>query len=163
MNSRPPGITEGLNEGFCRSVGAAKVGQGRPAPVGKGLLLEKSVARIARENVKMHMRVDHHQHEIIDPLIPTEPAKSPFNSGNQFPLLDKRVAWKVAIAGFFPQCAQNEAAKRRLRGTHQDRPMASFVKEIVGVAELDEGRVRGVLRDQLSRLACIGATSPLRG
>jgi len=116
-----------------RRIGPGKVGRAGPALVTKDLAGKRPRAGVPRHDMEMHVRVHHHQHEVIDLVIGKSPMERLLDLIGDMMKLRERLLTDVRQRGCLLQGYDHERPKRDLLGTEQDNP----------VPELFEHGIRG--------------------
>ncbi len=120
---------------------AAELRRPRPARIGEFQVVPRPRSGIARDHVEMDVRVDHHQHQIVDPLIGDERGERPFDQRDRVRLLGKGPARQRAVGRRVRLGGQHQAAQRHLRRPQQDQPMLELGDQRRRIAELQNRRV----------------------
>ena len=118
-----------------------EVGWPWPALVGKFEPVPLPHSRIARDDMEMDVRVDHHQHQVIDPLIAAHRRQSAFDRGDDFGQFGERLGAQLAERRGVAPGGENQRAQRHLRRPRQHHPVRIFADQRAGVAELLDGGV----------------------
>jgi len=91
----------------------AKIGHRRPAGVGECNALKRNLVVVTRQNVKMHMRIDHHQHQVVDLLI-AKARHGGLDIAGDLCQFAMRATVQITKGLRRPMCQQDHRPQRRL-------------------------------------------------
>jgi len=89
----------------------------------------------------MDVRIDHHEHQIIDPIVGSEPRKRLLDCANGLALLGKGFARQFPIFRRIAFRRQDERTERHLSWPQEHDPMLEFLEQAGRIFELLDGRV----------------------
>jgi hypothetical protein len=81
----------------------------------------------------MNLRIDHHQHQIVDLVIAKAGSQRFFNRADGFVHFGKCRGWKIAETVCFAAGGKDQGAERRLLRPQQDQPVPEFGNYAVGI------------------------------
>ena len=130
-----------VGKGNC----GGELGRPGPAAIGEVDPVPAARLRIARDHVEMDVGIDHHQHQVIDPLVAGEGGQRALDRGDDRALLGEGRGRQLAIGPGLALRREHEAAERDLRRPHEHDPMVIFFDQAAGIAELFDGWVHGLV------------------
>jgi len=101
------------------------------------------IVGITRDDVVMHMRVDHHQHQVIHLVGRIEPFDRGFDFANNLVHLCKSTGGQIGKRGHISMSNQHHRPLCGLRRTGKDRPVLIGLDQHFVAAELFICRVMG--------------------
>ena len=119
----------------ARRVHPRKVGRTGPAGVMELPAFEAADAGIPGQDVKMNIRIHHHQHEIIDLVVGERVCESPLDLPRDLAQLGERPWGQHGKRPCGLRANEHEGPERRLLGAQQDHPLVELLDECLRISE----------------------------
>ena len=112
-----------------------EVGRARPTGVDELHVVEIAVSHISRNDMKMHIRVDHHQHQVVELVVVECLSQSRFQLTRYFVKLGKAFLTKLGEGAGWLMCSKNERTQCQLDRAQHDDPILKLMNDCLRCAE----------------------------
>jgi hypothetical protein len=112
-----------------------EVGWARPPGIDEFQAIEMAAFHISRNDMKMHIRVDHHQHQVVELVVVECLGQSRFHLIRYFVKLGKAFLAQLGEGVGWLMCSKNEGTQCQLDRTQHDDPILKLMNNCLRCAE----------------------------